>query len=64
MFWSAHIVYVLQEKLPEIFRAAYSPDDATAELKATNIWGVTLHPNTAASDARASVVLMKFLRAR
>ncbi|THG95755.1 hypothetical protein EW026_g5955 [Hermanssonia centrifuga] len=53
-----------QTKLPEIFKAAYSPDDAAAEPKSITLWGVTIDPKHPAQDARVSVILMKFLRAR
>ncbi|KAJ3542137.1 hypothetical protein NM688_g6003 [Phlebia brevispora] len=53
-----------RSKLPEIFRAVYTPDDPEAELKPVTIWGVILDPKNPASDARVSVFLMKFLRAR
>ncbi|PSR76321.1 hypothetical protein PHLCEN_2v8553 [Hermanssonia centrifuga] len=51
-------------KLPEIFKAAYSPDDAAAEPNSITLWGVTIDPKHPAQDARVSVILMKFLRAR
>ncbi|EKM48311.1 uncharacterized protein PHACADRAFT_132473 [Phanerochaete carnosa HHB-10118-sp] len=50
--------------LPEVWRAAYSPDDLKAEVKSFTLWRVTIDPNNPATDARASVILMKFLRAK
>ena len=51
-----------QTHLPEIFASAY---DANPDAKTTPvaIWGATLDPS-GKPDARASVVLMKWLRAR
>ncbi|KAI0683682.1 CRAL-TRIO domain-containing protein [Cytidiella melzeri] len=54
----------LRAKLPEISRAAYSPDDKDATPKAFNLFGIDVDPSNPAKDARVSVVLMKFLRAR
>ncbi|KAF7794412.1 hypothetical protein EIP86_005546 [Pleurotus ostreatoroseus] len=51
-------------KLPDIFREVYALGDSKGELKSTSIWGVTIDPKKPTSDARVSVVLMKFLRAR
>lgn len=39
------------------------PDDPEAAEKPYTMWGVSLDPS-GKKDARASVVLMKFLRAR
>lgn len=50
----------MQLKLPEIQAKAYS--DSKTDVKSLTLWGVELNPSK--SDARASVVLMKFLRAR
>ncbi|KAI0060727.1 CRAL/TRIO domain-containing protein [Artomyces pyxidatus] len=48
--------------LPEIFDKAYDQKPG-AKTTAITIWGVTLDPN-GTKDAKASVVLMKWLRAR
>ncbi|KAG2011423.1 SEC14 cytosolic factor [Coprinopsis cinerea AmutBmut pab1-1] len=48
--------------LPNIFEEAF-PDRKDARTAVVTIWGVPLDPN-GTKDARASVVLMKFLRAR
>ncbi|KAI0339453.1 CRAL/TRIO domain-containing protein [Trametopsis cervina] len=53
-----------REKLPAIYRAAYAPADEAAEPKTFNLWGIDINPTAPAQDARVSVVLMKFLRAR
>lgn len=54
----------LRTKLPEIWRAAYAPDDPNAEVKPFQLWGVTIDPKNPTADARVSVILMKFLRAK
>ncbi|EKM50159.1 uncharacterized protein PHACADRAFT_213912 [Phanerochaete carnosa HHB-10118-sp] len=51
----------LRPLLPEIRRIAYDGSDTP---KTFSIWGVTIDPMDPAADARASVVLVKFLRAR
>lgn len=55
----------MQGMLPDIFASAYeeSPEKKTSAIK---LWGVTVDPapGAAKKDARVSVVLMKFLRAR
>lgn len=56
--------FAAQTKLPEIWRAAYAPDDAKAEPKPFTLWGITVDPANPTSDARVSVILMKFLRAK
>ncbi|KAG2141237.1 CRAL-TRIO domain-containing protein [Suillus clintonianus] len=48
--------------LPETFKEAF-PEQEDAESASYNLWGVTIHP-LKPKDARVSVVLMKFLRAR
>ena len=50
---------VLQAQLPEIFTKAY-PDQSPAPTSIT-LWGVTL---STTPDAKASVILCKFVRAR
>jgi hypothetical protein len=52
----------LQSNLPETFKEAF-PDQEDAGTVPYKIWGVTINP-LASQDARVSVVLMKFLRAR
>ncbi|TFY80038.1 hypothetical protein EWM64_g3974 [Hericium alpestre] len=51
-----------RKELPEIFASAYD-SKADAKTTAIQLWGVTIDPN-GAKDARASVILMKWLRAR
>lgn len=48
--------------LPETFKEAF-PEQDDAESTSYNLWGVTISP-LKPKDARVSVVLMKFLRAR
>ncbi|KAG1764807.1 CRAL-TRIO domain-containing protein [Suillus occidentalis] len=48
--------------LPETFKEAF-PEQDDAESTPYNLWGVTINP-LKPKDARVSVVLMKFLRAR
>ncbi|CAL1715487.1 unnamed protein product [Somion occarium] len=50
--------------LPEIFAEAFHPDDKSAKSEPIQLWGVTIDPNAPNKDARVSVILMKFLRAR
>ncbi|KAG6897825.1 hypothetical protein C0992_010630 [Termitomyces sp. T32_za158] len=52
-----------REKLPETFAEGY-PDDPKASERVITLWGVNIDPMAPAVDARVSVVLMKFLRAR
>ncbi|KAH7920377.1 CRAL/TRIO domain-containing protein [Leucogyrophana mollusca] len=49
--------------LPTVFADAF-PDRPDAGTTAITMWGVTIDPAHPAKDARVSVVLMKFLRAR
>ncbi|KAG6335261.1 hypothetical protein ID866_3817 [Astraeus odoratus] len=49
-------------RLPEIISEAF-PDDSDAGSAPYKLWGVTIDP-TKSQDARVSVILMKFLRAR
>ena len=51
-----------QSLLPDILEKAYDSKEG-AKTTPIVIWGVTLDPN-GKKDARASVVLMKWLRAR
>ncbi|KJA28194.1 hypothetical protein HYPSUDRAFT_129907 [Hypholoma sublateritium FD-334 SS-4] len=53
----------LRAKLPDTFAEAF-PDNENARSTPITIWGVTVDPNNPQADARVSVVLMKFLRAR
>lgn len=55
-------VFKLQSTLPETFKEAF-PEQDDAEFTPYNLWGVTISP-LKPKDARVSVVLMKFLRAR
>ncbi|GJE93355.1 CRAL/TRIO domain-containing protein [Phanerochaete sordida] len=50
----------LRPMLPEIRSTAYGGDTP----KTISLWGVTIDPQDPAANPRASVVLMKFLRAR
>lgn len=56
---------MIQAKIPSILEDAYSDSDKP-EKKTSPIsfWGVSVDPLGKANDARASVALMKFLRAR
>ncbi|KAH8103829.1 CRAL-TRIO domain-containing protein [Cristinia sonorae] len=51
-------------QLPEIFAKAFHPEDTSAKPEPITLWGVTVDPYAPKSDARISVLLMKFLRAR
>ncbi|TCD69463.1 Non-classical phosphatidylinositol transfer protein (PITP) [Steccherinum ochraceum] len=51
-------------QLPEVFAKAFHPDDASARAEPITLWGVSIDPQAPKSDARVSVLLMKFLRAR
>ena len=53
---------VIQDALPEILAQAF-PDDPKAKETPFSMWGVKIDPNNP-RDAKVSVVLMKFLRAR
>ena len=53
----------IQSQLPDIFADAY-PDKPKAREIPVTMWGVSLDPLNPKQDARISVVLMKFLRAR
>jgi hypothetical protein len=58
------LTYFLQQvQLPDIFADAY-PKQPKARETPISLWGVTLDPANPQSDARVSVILMKFLRAR
>lgn len=50
--------------LPKIFAEAYHPDDLNATSAPIQLWGVTIDPEAPHNDAKVSVILMKFLRAR
>ena len=52
----------IQNILPDILEKAYEGKEGARNTSIV-IWGVTLDPN-GKKDARASVVLMKWLRAR
>ncbi|THH27787.1 hypothetical protein EUX98_g6387 [Antrodiella citrinella] len=51
-------------QLPEIFGKAYHPEDFSVKAESIKLWGVTVDPHAPKDDARVSVLLMKFLRAR
>jgi hypothetical protein len=51
-----------QKKISSVLADAYS-DSLEPKPTAIGLWGVTIDPN-GMKDAKASVVLMKFLRAR
>lgn len=57
-----HNWFFVQPLLPDILEKAYDSKEG-ARTTPVVIWGVTLDPN-GKKDARASVVLMKWLRAR
>ena len=50
-------------QLPDVFADAYTDQPKAREASIT-LWGVPLDPTKPQSDARVSVILMKFLRAR
>ncbi|RXW23990.1 hypothetical protein EST38_g1859 [Candolleomyces aberdarensis] len=50
-------------ELPEIFAEAYT-DKADGKTAPITFWGVPIDPQNPKADARVSVILMKFLRAR
>jgi len=53
---------ILQAILPDTFADGY-PDNPKARDTPVTLWGITIDPHSPI-DARVSVVLMKFLRAR
>ena len=59
LFFNA--VSPIQNVLPDILEKAYEGKEGARNTSIV-IWGVTLDPN--GKDARASVILMKWLRAR
>lgn len=52
-----------QITLPDVFAKAF-PGNPKAKDTSVTIWGIAIDPTNPANDARVSVVLMKFLRAR
>lgn len=52
-----------QKVLPETFTEGF-PDKEGKKDAPITFWGVVIDPWKAAEDARVSVILMKFLRAR
>jgi hypothetical protein len=52
----------LRTKLPYIFETSF-PDKGN-KLAPINLWGVPIDPSNPVGDARVSVILIKFLRAR
>jgi hypothetical protein len=59
--WKALIEFRAQ--LHDAFAEAY-PDQPNARETPITLWGITLDPANPQGDARVSVILMKFLRAR
>ncbi|PPQ90753.1 hypothetical protein CVT25_010142 [Psilocybe cyanescens] len=59
--WKA--LFEFRAQLPDIFAQAYPENSKARDLPVT-IWGIAIHPATPQDDARVSVVLLKFLRAR
>ncbi|KAF7983339.1 hypothetical protein HWV62_22299 [Athelia sp. TMB] len=51
-----------RDKIPAIVTDAYSDSPADKKPTTLDLWGVPIHPDV--KDARTSVILMKFLRAR
>ena len=51
----------MQNRLPEIYKEVHGEDE---KYKPFTIWDIAIDPLNPAADARVSVVLMKFLRAR
>jgi hypothetical protein len=54
--------YLDQTKLPYIFETSFPEKEN--KLAPVNLWGVSVDPSAPVGDARVSVVLVKFLRAR
>ncbi|PPR07228.1 hypothetical protein CVT26_012296 [Gymnopilus dilepis] len=52
-----------RRQLPDIFADGF-PDNPKAKEQPITFWGVTIDPAHPEKDARVSVILMKFLRAR
>ncbi|PPQ62876.1 hypothetical protein CVT24_006274 [Panaeolus cyanescens] len=52
-----------RSQLPDMLADAYD-DKPDAGLTPISLWGVTIDPTNPTNDARVSVILMKFLRAR
>ncbi|KAH8828721.1 CRAL TRIO domain-containing protein [Flagelloscypha sp. PMI_526] len=59
--WKA--LKAFRSQLPEIFSEAYT-DEPKLKNEPTKIWGISVDPSNPTADARVSVILMKFLRAR
>ena len=56
---------MIKAKIPSILEVAYSDSDKPEKRTSPIVlWGVIIDPTGKANDARASVALMKFLRAR
>ena len=51
-----------QTKLPYVFETAFPEKEN--KLSPITLWGIPIDPSNPASDARVSVILVKFLRAR
>ena len=54
--------WIQQQTIPSVLNDAYL-ESSDPKPKNIVLWGVTIDPN-GAKDAKASVILMKFLRAR
>ena len=52
----------IQTKLPYIFETAFPRKEN--KLSPVTLWGILINPLNPVADARVSVVLIKFLRAR
>ncbi|KAF4610435.1 hypothetical protein D9613_006924 [Agrocybe pediades] len=56
-------LFEFRAQLPDILAEAF-PDNSKARETPISIWGISIDPTSPQKDARVSVVLMKFLRAR
>jgi hypothetical protein len=53
---------LIQTKLPYIFETAFPEKEN--KLAPVTLWGVLIDPSNPVGDARVSVILSKFLKAR
>ena len=53
---------LIQTKLPYVFETAFPEKEN--KLSPITLWGVPIDPSNPTTDARVSVILVKFLRAR
>ena len=53
---------LVQTKLPYIFETSFPEEEC--KLAPIVLWGVKIDPSNPVGDARVSVILIKFLRAR